>query len=587
MKRFAFAAFAVTGFSLASCGGGAGNVVRPEDYKGADALGVSAPVCSGEPKFARPLTVDLDPDTRVDLEASMKSGVVVVSYDCVNLRILDNCRLASGSYEYAGVSRKEEVVQMKGLDELKVNLPLGAAKLESEVQAGRTLDLALVSVGRRSTTVSSVASAELGGSCDGATHYVQKASVGAFSMATGSVGKVSAVADLFAHSASGSSSSERSASRSDGSLEACRTSDPDAEKPPGECRSPLRVELIPIAKGSIPEAAGKATVPAAVGVEARQDPCREGYKLVEGVCSNELDEGYLCDPADDADCRAQCDKGNAGSCVNVGASIANQYWKVGWPKAKADARPFFKKACDAGDQDGCAGYVRTAFPLESEAAAKLAEAQALLALGKTACDAGVGMACFDLGTHQSDVYEGQPFHDRPAALRSFERACALGYPDACNTAGLLYMSTDKKKGMSLYARGCDGGDGFVCNQMALRFVTGMDGIEKDSKRGEVLTWRACELNIENCGFTAELLLKLGKEKDASKAAERGCNGEDLRKNLDEGARNVADQYRGAACQELGEIHAEGKGVRKDPKRAKELYDKGCKLGSRTACAALK
>lgn len=568
---------------MLGCGGGAGGVVRPEDYKGGAALGATAPVCDSKPKFARPLTVDLDTDTRGDLEASMKSGVVVVSYDCVNLKVLDNCKPPGGDYEYAGVSLKEEVVQMKGLDELKVNLPMGAANLSSEIQSGRTIDLALVSVGRRSASLAALKRSELTGSCEGATHYLQKAFVGAFSLATGSVGKVSAVADVFAYSGSGNSESERKAARKDGSLDACRAADPDADKPPSQCRSPLRVELIPIVDDATAAAPAPA-VQATEGMTVEENPCRDGYKLVDGVCSSNLQAAYQCDPKNEAECRDQCDKGNAASCANVGALIANTYWKITWAKAKEESRPFFKKACDAGNLDGCAGYVRSTFPSTEEATGKLALAKELLELDKKACKAGVGLACYDLGTFTSNVYEGQPYSDEKGARRYFERSCALGHPDGCNTAGLLYMSTDPARGLSLYQRGCDGGDGFVCNQLAMRLITGMDNTKKDLPRGQRLAKRACDLNIENCGFTGELFSKADKLAEGVEYARRGCEDKDTRTGLDEGDQGRAQQYRGGACVTLGKFYKDGVGVKQDSKKAKTYFQKACSIGYGPGCS---
>lgn len=571
-----------------SCGGGAGGVVKPEDFKGTDALGATAPKCDGSPKFARPLTVDLDSDTRSDLEAQMKSGVVVVAYDCVNLRVLDTCKLPSGEYAYAGISLKEEVVQMKGLDELKVNLPIGAANLSGEVKAGRTIDLALVSVGRRTAGLAGVKRSELTGGCEGATHFLQKAFVGAFSLATGSSGKAAAVADLFAYSGEGKSESERSAARKDGSLDSCKTSDPDADKPPPQCRSPLRVELIPIVDDGAAAAVAPAPPPLkSEGVEATENPCRDGYKLVDGVCSKNLDAAYQCDPKNESECQEQCEKGNAESCVNAGAFIANQYWKITWPVAKEKSRPFFKKACDAGNQEGCAGYVRATFPSEKEAKNQVPLAKELLAINKKACEAGATMACFDLGTFLGAVYEGQPYTDQKASLRYFERACMLGHPDGCNTAGLLHMSSDPAKGLQLYQRGCDGGDGFVCNQLAMRLITGMDKTTKDLPRGERLAKRACDLNIENCGFTGELFEDAGKAKEAYEYARKGCEDKDPRTGLDEGDQGRAQQYRGGACVTLGKFYRDGLGGKKDAAKAKAYFKKACDLGYAAGCTFAK
>lgn len=56
---------------------------------------------------------------------------------------------------------------------MAVNLPLSSGKLGTEVQSGRSIDLALVLVGRRSTLVGGVERKTLTGNCEGATHFVQ------------------------------------------------------------------------------------------------------------------------------------------------------------------------------------------------------------------------------------------------------------------------------------------------------------------------------------------------------------------------------------------------------------------------------
>ncbi len=69
---------------------------------------------------------------------------------------------------------------------------------------------------------------------------------------TGSAGKARAVAELFDAGGSASSASSRSVKDADGSLEACRSADPEAARPPAACRSPLRLELKPIAALAAP-----------------------------------------------------------------------------------------------------------------------------------------------------------------------------------------------------------------------------------------------------------------------------------------------------------------------------------------------
>ncbi|MBL8744042.1 MAG: hypothetical protein JNK04_23205 [Myxococcales bacterium] len=176
---------------MLSCGGAVGEAVRPDDYTAAGVSG-GPNACEGPGKQAKPLIVDLDPDSRVDLEAAMKRGVAVVAFDCKSLRVLTSCKVGDAKYEYAGVSRKEQVIQLTSQDDLAVSLPISSAKLGGEVKSGRSIDLALVRVGQSSAPLGSITRDQLQGSCEGATHVIQTATVGAFSMSTGSVGKVGA-----------------------------------------------------------------------------------------------------------------------------------------------------------------------------------------------------------------------------------------------------------------------------------------------------------------------------------------------------------------------------------------------------------
>jgi uncharacterized protein len=144
---------------------------------------------------------------------------------------------------------KQQVIQLRDSAQLSANLPLSSAKLDGEVRSGRSIELALVRVGLSSTPVARIALPELSGECEGATHFVQSSTVGAFSMATGSIGQASAVAEMFGASGAAKSSSERKTLTNDGSLEACRKSDPDAAAPPAEGRAPPQIELFPILSG--------------------------------------------------------------------------------------------------------------------------------------------------------------------------------------------------------------------------------------------------------------------------------------------------------------------------------------------------
>ena len=175
----------VTGSVVACAAGGPGAAMRPNDPTAGDALGES---CSAVAPYGQPLVVDWKPHERANLEEAMASGVAVVAYDCNSLRLLGDCHV-EGSYGTLGVSRKEEVVELESADEIKANLPTFGVKLaadfRAEIQRGSAINLAMILIGKRRTTVSSAGRGQLRGTCDGATHFVRGAFMGAFAMGTG------------------------------------------------------------------------------------------------------------------------------------------------------------------------------------------------------------------------------------------------------------------------------------------------------------------------------------------------------------------------------------------------------------------
>lgn len=546
---------------LASCGGAAGEALRPNDHTATGALGSGAVKCSESPKYAKPLIVDLDPDARVDLEAAMKKGVVVVAYDCSSLRVLTGCKLPDSSYEYAGVSRKEQVVQMKSMDDVNVNLPLSSAKLSGEMQSGRTIDLALVLVGRNSTTVAKVELHDLQGTCDGATHFVQNASVGAFSMATGSVGKVAAVAEMFDKGGSAKSESERKSMSMDGSLDACRSSDPDAASPPSECRAPLRVELQPI--GGQPEAETKPKSKPGKeddkdkSANAQENPCPTGYAFANGICTKAADVPTVCNPKNEADCKTQCSKGSGESCYNYGRILAKQRkWDA--------AAPEFKKACDADVPDGCAEYGRNLMPDTDLPGVAEKSKESLIVLAK-ACKMGSAFGCELMGDLLEDA--SYKIMDKAIAAKAYDRGCSLGRGMSCWSLAMMYFEgngvpKNADKGVALLSKACQAGSADECNDLADVYTKGQYGVEKDLNMAFRANDRACDLDAGWCFSAIKSAQLLGKDKTAAEYALRACEkGQDAE-----------------ACGILGDFYNGGKGVSKDPDKAKAFWTRGCQNG---------
>ena len=554
---------------VSACGGAIGEGVRPQDFTGTGALDAKLAQCTGDAKLARPLVIDLDADARLNLEASMKDGVVVVAYDCKSLRVLTACKASEAKYAYAGVSRKEQVVQLRSQDDLSVNLPLSAGKLGSEVSSGRTLDLALVLVGRRSTTLSKIDRAELSNGCEGATHFVQNASLGAFSIATGSVGKAAAVAELFKIGASGSSESGRKAGSIDGSLEACRTSNPDSPGPPSECRGAVRVELFPIsaaneAKGRTSakphDAEGKKTKKRADdGAEAaaQENPCPDGYEFANGiVCTKAADTPHLCRMKDVDDCKVQCEKGSLDSCVKLGRVLSKTDDKAGIP--------YFKRACDADIAAGCSQLAQFVEPIRYPKQHPEELKQAHDAAQK-ACSLGSAFGCV-LAGGMLDV-DDSPIRNMPKALRAYERGCALGNGAACSSAATLYrqgddgIAADIPLSLELMSRACQGRVEGTCVDLAEILVGGTDGVPKDVARGIRLGKTECAREPDSCVTMTSALLGQKQYEAAFEFSKMGCDGKQRQ-----------------SCVNLGEAYASGQGTKKDPARAKQFFTLACEKG---------
>ncbi|MCC6553066.1 MAG: sel1 repeat family protein [Polyangiaceae bacterium] len=611
MKVTSRVAWFVAGVAVIAggCGPGAvGEAVRPADPTAKEALGEPAadsPAQCRAVSRAEPLIVDWKSTERLDLELAMKEGVAVVSYDCKALKLLKGCKVA-GTYGFAGVTRKEDVVQITSSDELAANLPFSAGTLGGGVSRGSSIDLALVMVGKKGTTVAAAAKPELAGSCDGATHFVRSAFVGAFAMATGTSGKARAVADMFGASAQAASASEKKTANKDGDLEACRKATADAPNPPDQCQSAVRLELVPLVADL--EAKVKQ---ADKGDDAAKTSCPEGMVRAGAKCTADAPAvTHECDHKNTAECVEQCGKGDAPSCLVVGYRHLEGKDVARDP---AKAMELFKKACDGGAAYGCyqAGdqYMRARLAKDAtedqktEARIKAEEmynkgCQAgngwicwnvsdwylrdgslavfpkdparAMSLVRRGCDLGYGPSCSTLARH---MIEGKhTTKDVPAALALLQRACDGGRWEDCETIGNIYrdgqgLTKNPVLAIASYSRACDLGGARACNSAGVLYAKG-DGLPKDPAKARELYTRGCHdkmIGWDACKSLGEAFEKgLGGPKDMAKAAEiyeLGCmNG---------------------ACLRAGQIWEKGEGVKADPDRAIAAYGKGCKQTSDT------
>lgn len=471
----------------------------------------------------RPLIVDWKPEQRADLEVAMRDGVSVVRYDGDELRLLTDCHI-NGEYGFVGVTTKSEVVRLQNEQEIMANLPLAGpslvARLGGELRQGATVDVAMVIVGKTRTTWISPTRADLQGQCDGATHFVRGATVGAFVMDSGSTQQARTVAEVFGFGASAGSATSSGIRNQDGSLQACEAAQPGTEAPPSQCAALIRLELNPIAETGTPQvAAGDSQQ----SVQVEEDACPVGMVMTEGKCAvKDQVEVYTCNRADPNECKDMCQRGDADSCdilaglvYQAGQSAENlQAFAVltdaacqggsmsgcynrglaafnGWgtPVDKAKALELFFVSCQGGVAPGCsmAGlhfFQGDAVPRDTAKAAILYRA---------ACDAGDQMGCTNLGVLQMSG-DGIP-KDEVAALDNFKRACDGNDPVSCGNAGLHYefgivVSQQPKRAIGLFERACQL-DTPSCSRLAIAYQSGF-GVGRDDDKARALFTRVCE-----------------------------------------------------------------------------------------------
>jgi hypothetical protein len=456
------AASLLSSLALGGCdkGKNLGEAVAPKAITAesvVDAPAAAAPrTCVPVGPRADPLVVDLRAEDRVQFETAMQGGIAVVRYDCAGLELLRDCS-AGGDYGFKGVTRKERLVQLTTKDEIAANLPVtgGALAVEfgAQLARGASLDLAMVMIGRRSSSRATVARGELrGDECDGATHFIRGATIGAVAMRQGTAGQASTAAKVFTASVGAGSSADRATTNVDGSLEACATATASSLAPPEQCAALIRLELKGIAEG----AAGAAADPAeAVAVLH----CPEGFAASGDVCVPEAAasaQTRTCEPRDADGCSAACEAGDAPSCAYLGILLDEQ-----GPSARALAA--HERACSGGVAAGCHNVAFTLFSGAADVPKDPARARAVWTAN---CDAGFVESCSGLGLmFEQGVGTAQ---DLPRAAALYEVACTAGdMTFGCPFFALMLgqgrgVAVDLPRAQALAAKACERGSSNGC-----------------------------------------------------------------------------------------------------------------------------
>ncbi len=502
----------------------------------------AAAACSGAPEDDEPLIVDWRADKRADLEAQLAKGpVVVVHYDCGGLRVLPDCTV-DGTYAFLGITEKEQTLQFATPDEVRVNLPIGGAALASRLtptlRRGGELEVAMALVGKRVSSRASVSRADLHGACDGATHFVRSATLGAFAMA----------ASPAASTGVGSVFERKDAMGRDGSVAACRASAGDT--PPTACAAPLRLDLRVIGTGKAAASSRE---------EGGRGRCPKGMVLLDGgaCASSGRRAPHVCYIDDPADCDAQCNAGSMSSCALLGRSYM---MGRGVPRDFARAKRLLTKACDGGSAPGCGRL--------GEIALSEHDAPTASRLLVKACRAGWATACASLG-HLRVMANALP------APELFQRACLGGDAEGCASLGQL-----QEKGLGVpanptmavhdYQLACDGASGMGCANLAAMVDEGR-GTPADPARAIAILRAACDKNLSPActALSVRYFQGHGVPKDVAKGAmllQKACEGTERMQ-----------------CFVLAMRYQAGTGVPKDADKATRYFTMACDAGLEFAC----
>jgi hypothetical protein len=207
--------------------------------------------CSAVRPQTEPDLMAWDSGSRATLKSIEDQGVAVVHYEAegcnVSLHVLPNC-VAKGSYSFSAYSATETKMA-RNANELFAELPVGAAKLSTQLKGTRAIRTDYMMAGVESLKIGSTFKREeLVGDCADATHVVSKIYVGGFALAAGETRDLEGGASVFvapAVSAGGGAKSESAVEhlQHEGVAKACEEAQ-EKGTPSPQCSVPLRIALM-------------------------------------------------------------------------------------------------------------------------------------------------------------------------------------------------------------------------------------------------------------------------------------------------------------------------------------------------------
>lgn len=219
---------------LASCAGPTGGVAPPAPPPDLPVRG----------KRSEPLIVDWPSTARGQIEARLRRGVVAAHLDEKTLEVLPDCRAATG-YDYVKVAPKKDVVVIKTEDDLQASLPVFAVNLKATLKRAGELSVDMTIVGRLESSKLNMGIDDMSGRCQGATHFISGATIGAFEFSAGSSGAVTGGVIVGGTGIGTSAARSKHLLMRDGDRERCADATV-GDAPPPACAALIGLELSPL-----------------------------------------------------------------------------------------------------------------------------------------------------------------------------------------------------------------------------------------------------------------------------------------------------------------------------------------------------
>ncbi len=544
------------------------DIVRPDQAKAGSALGEKLE-CTEEmlsdSNGTERFVVEWGDGDRATLESEMARGIALVKFTCDGIKVLRNCAVP-GEYAYQGISKKTKSLQVADAASASANFssPALTGSVKTALEQGRALDLAYVMVGVQSTTVADVSRDQIKrDACKDATHFVFQTKVGAFAMASGEKGKATAAGELLGYgNASGEVSSSRNVAATDGDAKACDEAKSKDEIPTENCQAVMRVSILPLATGKLAAVdAGKDAKAPPKKVDTRN--CPEGFVYQDDHCVEpKTVENFLCKEGDMAQCKEQCNKGNAASCGRfsdaLAASLKINYWSVsadfgGADKLEklrsyqGDMQAKLQAACtDEFEASACAGaFLVMGSTGENTRPTDAAEAKVMMELATVGCEWGNSMMCeFIVGAYGEEfLSEFGIGADAKKLEEIVGEGCDFGSAAACQSLGDFFyqgtmialegegVSADYSKSAKYLAKACYGGISDSCFWSSLMYATSnpdecatllTSNLTKEAKEDYLsLTWPAFDDEKQIAGFCKNTS-KLSDKEKAYGLADKAC-----------------------------------------------------------------